>query len=238
MAFCIQVIGMFLNNVIFLFFWWVILKRLPSVNGWTLPMIASIFSFLVISVGIASIVFGNYGAIASSIINGGLDYYMTLPANLLLHLLISKSSFTAWGEILSGLVIFLSGVPNGITKIPLLFAFSLIGVFIIVGFGMLIGSLPFYIRFSSDISGYFFNALTTFSLYPIDIFPSFVKIILYFLIPSAMISSVPALLIFKFSWIKLLGLLAFALIITLTGGFLFVKGLRRYESGNLVNIRD
>jgi len=51
---------------------------------------------------------------------------------------------------------------------------------IFVGFAVIVGSLVFFLDQSQDISGYLFNAIISFSLYPIDIFPQVVRFLIYF----------------------------------------------------------
>jgi ABC-2 type transport system permease protein len=81
------------------------------------------------------------------------------------------------------------------------------------------------------------NALITFSLYPAEIFPGLVRVLLYTLIPAAFIGTVPVKLLKEFSWGNLALLAAFAAGLALLAQVVFRLGLRRYESGNLITAR-
>jgi len=81
------------------------------------------------------------------------------------------------------------------------------------------------------------NAMLTFGLYPVDIFPGLVRVLLYTLIPAAFVGSVPALLLAEFDWGRLVGLFLVTAALLLVARGVFALGLRRYESGNLVTTR-
>jgi ABC-2 type transport system permease protein len=236
-AFLLQAFGMALNNVIFLFFWWVLFTRLPAIRGWTMPMVATIFGLVALAFGLANVVFGNCMRIATTVVTGDLDYYLALPADPLLHLIVSRSHLSAWGDALSGLGIFLFLVPGSLAKLPLFLVYAVSGALIFVGFSVIVGSLAFFLDQSQDISGYLYNALISFSLYPIDIFPRVVRLLLYTLVPAAMVGTLPARLLHEFRWEWLAGLLGFTALILFAGRWLFMLGLRRYESGNRVTVR-
>jgi len=236
-AFLLQAFGMALNNVIFLFFWWVLFTRLPSIRGWTMPMVATVFGLVALAFGLANALFGNCMRIASTIVTGDLDYYLTLPADPLLHLLVSRTQFTAWGDAISGVGIFLFLVPGSLPRLPMFVLYSMLGALVFVGFGVIVGSLAFYVAQSQDISSYLFEAMISFSLYPIDIFPHAVRLILYTVVPSAIVGALPARLLFGFDWLGLLAFVAFAALILVLARAVFTLGLRRYESGNRVTVR-
>ena len=236
-AFLLQVFGMALNNVIFLFFWWVLFTRVPAIRGWTLPMVATIFGLVALAFGLANALFGNCMRIASIVVSGDLDYYLALPADPLLHVLVSRTHVSAWGDAISGLGIFLILVPGSLPKLPLFLVYSVIGALIFVAFAVIVGSLVFYVDQSQDIASYLYNALITFSLYPIDIFPRVVRLLPYTVVPAAMVGAVPARLLFDFGWDRLLGMLGFATLAVVVARGLFARGLRRYESGNRVTVR-
>ena len=75
-------------------------------------------------------------------------------------------------------------------------------------------------------------------LYPVETFPGVVRLLLYTLIPAAFVGSVPAGLLNEFDWRRLAVLVAFTAGIVLTARWVFSWGLRRYESGNLVTVRE
>ena len=181
--------------------------------------------------------FGNCLRIASVVVSGDLDYYLALPADPLLHVLVSRTYVSAWGDLISGLGIYLLLVPGSMARLPLFVLYAGIGALIFLGFAVAVGSLVFFVDQSQDIAAYLYNALISFSLYPIDVFPLLVRLLLYTLVPAAMIGTLPARLLFEFRWTRLAAMVGFAALILLVARVLFLRGLRRYESGNRVTVR-
>jgi ABC-2 type transport system permease protein len=175
--------------------------------------------------------------IATTVVTGDLDYYLALPADPLLHLIVSRTHLSAWGDAISGLGIFLFLVPGSLAKLPLFLVYAVTGALIFIGFAVIVGSLAFFLEQSQDISGYLYNALISFSLYPIDIFPRVVRLLLYTLVPAAMVGALPARLLHEFRWEWLAALIGSTASILFVARRLFTLGLRRYESGNRVTVR-
>lgn len=121
--------------------------------------------------------------------------------------------------------------------LPLFLLYAAIGTLIFVGYAIIVGSLAFFLDQSQDVGTYLYNALISFSLYPIDVFPRAVRLLLYTLVPAAVIGTLLARLLYEFRWEWLIALIGFAGIILLVARRMFTLGLRRYESGNRVTVR-
>jgi ABC-2 type transport system permease protein len=236
-AFLLQVCGMALNDAMLLFFWWVLFTRLPTLRGWTLTQVITLYGIVAFGFGLATVVCGNAFLVARIIVRGDLDYYLALPADPLVHLLVSRMSLPAWGDLVFGLIVFLIAAPGRWENLPLFLLLGLLVSLIFVAFSVLVGSLAFWVGNADNLATQAINALLTFSTYPIEIFPAAVRWLLYTLIPSALVGSVPAGLLSDFSWDRMALLIAFAAGLVLAARGVFRWGLRRYESGNLVTVR-
>ena len=236
-AFLLQVFGMVLNDLMLLFFWWVLFNRLPTLRGWDLSGVMTIYGVVAFGFGGANVVCGNSFRVAQAITRGDLDYYLALPADPLIHLLVSRMSISAWGDVLFGLVVFLLASPAPLARLPLFLLLGLTTGLIMVAFGVLAGSLAFWVGNADNLAMQAINALITFGLYPVELFPGLVRVLLYTLIPAAFVGSMPAALLSDFDWGQMAVLLGFTAGITLAARGVFAWGLRRYESGNLVTVR-
>lgn len=236
-AFLLQAFGMLLNDVLLLFFWAVIFNRFPTLNGWALRDVVALYGVAAVGFGIATVVCGNSGQIARIIAGGDLDYYLALPADPLVHVLVSRTSMPSWGDVLFGLAVYLVAMPERWTTLPLFCLLGFLAALIFIAFSVIVGSFAFWIGQSQNLAMQLRSALLTFGLYPVDIFPAGVRFLLYTLIPAAFVGSVPAKLLADFRWAWLLGLIACAAGFTVVARFVFNRGLRRYESGNLVQSR-
>ncbi|MDX9830135.1 MAG: ABC-2 family transporter protein, partial [Anaerolineae bacterium] len=106
-AFIMQVVGMILNDVVILFFWWVLFTRIPVLGGWSMVQVMMLYALVAFAFGLGNIVCGNTIFVARAVVRGELDYYLALPADPLVHLLVSRMHLSAWGDLLFGLLVFL-----------------------------------------------------------------------------------------------------------------------------------
>jgi ABC-2 type transport system permease protein len=236
-AFLMQVAGMMLNNATLLFFWWVLFTRLPTLRGWDLGHVMVLYGIVTVGYGVANIVCGNCFRVAQIIAVGDLDYYLVLPADPLTHLLVSRMSVSAWGDLFFGLVVFLLSGPGRWTALPLFLLLGVTSALILVSFSVLMGSIAFWAGSADSLANQAVQALITFGIYPVDIFPSPVQLLLYTIIPAAFVGSVPTALLSDFSLGRLAVLLGFTAGLVALARAVFSRGLRRYESGNLVTVR-
>jgi ABC-2 type transport system permease protein len=236
-AFFLQAFGMLLNDAMLLFFWWVLFTRVPTLRGWDLTEVMLLYGIVAFGFGAANVLFGNSFLLARVISSGNLDYYLALPADPLVHTLVSRMSFSAWGDVLFGLVVYFVASPGGWTRFPLFLVLGIMAGLILVAFSVMVCSLAFWTGSADNLASQAINALLTFGLYPMDIFPGAVRVLLYTLIPAAFVGSMPAKLLSDFSWGRM------GILVVVTSGMLllarwvFSVGLRRYESGNLVTVR-
>ena len=110
------------------------------------------------------------------------------------------------------------------------------GAAVFAAFLIIIGSLAFWLGNTSQLSMLALNAMLTFAIYPITLIDNFAKLVLFTLIPAALMGAVPADFVSKFSWNVLaqLALGAFGLLFLSVGVFRW--GLRRYESGSGIQV--
>ena len=236
-AFILQAFGMVLNDVAILFFWGVFYTQFPPLNGWALRDVLTLYAIVAANFGLGNVVFGNAFNLSTLIATGALDYYLALPFSPLVHALVSRMNLSAWGDLLFGIALFayLWGTQPFAW---LLFAVGmLLGAAVIVSFAVVLGSLAFYLGNAEALAAQAIGALVNFSTYPIDVFPFAVRLILFTLIPSAFLSSIPANLVRGFDWANLAGYAAGAVVFVLLARWLFYRGLHHYESGNLLTAR-
>lgn len=236
-AFFSQVVGMALNDSMMIFFWWLFFQQFPQVGGWQLADVLRLWGVVAAAFGLAMGIFGQSPRLATLIAQGQLDYYLSLPKDVLLHVLVSRMSTSAWGDVAFGLIAF--GVAGDVTATSaLLFVvLSLTGCAIFVSFHVVVGSLAFWVGNSEAASTQASSALINFATYPGSIFQGWVKLLTFTLIPAGMLGHVPAELLRRFDPLVLAGVIAFAIGWIGLAIVVFRVGLRRYESGSLVVLR-
>ncbi|MBP2017166.1 ABC-2 type transport system permease protein [Symbiobacterium terraclitae] len=233
-----QVVGMLINNALWVFFWALYFSRFSVVRGWTLDDVVMLWAVVTTSFGLAVGLMGNVLRIPQLIAEGQLDFYLALPKNPLLHLLVSRMAIVNLGDLLFGPVLLALVVRPGAATALVYLVVTVLSALVLLGFLILIGSLAFFIGHAEAVLGQVANALVHFSTYPATLFDRRVQTILYTVLPAGLISTLPVELVREFDWIRLLWLAGAAAAFLGLGVWTFHRGLRRYESGNLMVMRS
>lgn len=238
LSFVSQVFAMLINDCMWLIFWLAYFGKFPLVAGWGRDEIVMLWAVVAAGFGLGTAVCGNLIYLAGMIARGELDFYLALPKPVLPHALISRMHLTAPGDILFGLFGFGLLVQPSPTQWILFMFFTLTTAMIVVGFGVITQSLSFWLGNAEGLAQQFLNALLSFSTYPTVIFNGAIKFALFTVIPAGFIAYLPVQLLREFSWPLLAALVLFTIGIFVASGLVFRAGLRRYESGNLVLMRE
>lgn len=236
-AFALQALGMAVQNLVMVFFWSVFFSQFPPIHGWGVRETLTIWALTASGFGLAHIVCGNSFNIARIIATGGLDYYLALPFDTLTHVLVSRMSLSAWGDLFFGIVLALILRPGDLSAFGLFLLGSLCTAVVFVAFAVAVGSLAFFIGNAEGLGMQVLNAFMNLSTYPADVFPGPIRMVLYTLVPAALATTLPASIIQSFTWNDSIVLVSASLALALISRVLFHIGLRRYESGNLLIMR-
>lgn len=235
-SFLTQVIGMMLNNFIYFAIWMIFFDRFREVRGWGINEMYVTYGVIASSFGLVSLFFGNSFFLSEIINNGRLDYYLSLPRPVLLHAVSSRMISSGMGDFTYGFLSYaLSGqfTWDGLLRFILAI---LLAAAVFAAFLILVNSLAFWVGVVSSFSSLMVNAMITFGIYPITLFDNYAKLILFTLVPAALMGAVPAEFIAKFTWQTLAELLLGAVIFLGLAVAVFRLGLRRYESGSAIQV--
>lgn len=229
---------MFVNNMIWLFFWYLFFSRFPVVRGWELSDVMLLWAVSAGGFGWVSVLFGNFPRIATIVSSGQLDVYLSQPKPVLLNVLSSRMSVTGAGDFIFGLLVFLWAgdlSPTGC----LLFALSLLlsGV-LFIGVMTIAGSLAFWLGNAEGIASQVFGGFVSLTIYPTGIFRGAAKIALFTIVPAGFIGYMPIGLLRDFDpWFAFAAVGASAGF-GVGGMLMFRAGLARYASGNAIGMRN
>jgi ABC-2 type transport system permease protein len=236
-SFWTQMITMLINNGVWIAFWGIFFNRFPVVKGWEFTDVLLLWGITAGAFGWLHILFGNVGRVAYLIANGQIDSYLTMPKNILLHMLISRMSFSAWGDVLFAWLLFFIAIPFRIDHLLIYIMAQMLGG-VLMGAVILAGqSLAFWIGNSEGLSFQIANAMITFTTYPIDIFQGFTRLLLFTLLPAGFISIMPIALFRGLHLSFLVMLISVTILFAASSVFIFYRGLRRYESGNMITLK-
>jgi ABC-2 type transport system permease protein len=228
---------MVVNNVVWILFWGLYFRRFPIVNGWELRDVMMLWAIAAGGFGVMAALFGNAMRIANLIATGQLDVYLAQPKPVLLHVLVSRMSVSAIGDVAFALLIYAAfgdKTALGAVKFSLAMVLSTL---IFIFFTVIVNCLAFWLGNTEGLSFQLFNALLTFTTYPTGIFRGLGKLVLFTVIPAGFVSYLPIGLLRQANVPFLLGAAAMTGLLTFAGVRLFYGGLRRYSSGNRIGLR-
>lgn len=238
--FLLDTIFMFVNNSAFLVFWAVIINtRGGDANGIVMKDIMHLWGIPVISYGVAYFLFEGACSINTLFINGTMDTYLLQPKHPLISIITSKCRFSAFGDIIYGIVMVIFATNFDIFKILISIILGILGSLIYTSLEVIVRSLSAFLGDTESLAErYIYNLFLNFSTYPEKIYPKVLKILLYGIIPSAYISFVPIRIITDFNVISLLAFLFVVTILPIIAFIVFNKSLKHYESGNNMLLRE
>jgi ABC-2 type transport system permease protein len=238
-SFVSQVLGMVLNDAMWVTFWWIYFTRFQVLQGgYSIEDVLGLWAVVAVAFGLCAGFFGNVLNIAEFISQGKLDYYLTLPKNVLLHVLVTRMDITGLGDLLFGTGVFIIFLRPSPERIALFLFLAVCAGVLFLAFNILWQSLAFWLGNAEGLASQMWQALITFSTYPDPLFRGLVRGLLFTVVPAAFMSYIPVQLLHRFDpaliageIIAAVGALALAILV-------FYRGLRRYESGSLMTVRS
>ena len=235
-SFITQVLGMMFNNFIYFVIWMIFFDRFKEVRGWGIGDMYITYGVIASAFGLVSVFFGNSFFLGDIVNNGRLDYYLSLPRPVLLHAVSSRMIASGAGDLTYGFLSYaLSGQFSWDGLVRFVLAI-LLGATVFASFLILVNSLSFWAGVVSSFSNLMVNAIITFGIYPYSLFDNYAKLILFTLVPAALMGAVPAEFISQFTWQTLAELLLGAMVFLGLAITVFKIGLRRYESGSAIQV--
>ncbi len=234
-SFIVQVVGMLLNNIVYLCFWILFFDRFDTVAGYEANDMFLLFSIVAASYGLSTVFAGNTsGKLAYLVAQGRLDYYLVLPRTLISHIIFSRMQLNGLGDLLFGAALYLTVASNMAELATFILVVMLSALFWSAAMVML-GCLAFFFGNAQQVATQGEGSMIISATYPIGIFSGTTKVLLFTVIPAAFVGFVPTQVVADSDWLLLLGLaaaVAFAWLFTVAT---FSLGLRRYESGSAIN---
>jgi ABC-2 type transport system permease protein len=236
-SFFSKVIGMVLNDVGLLLLWIIFFAKFPEVNGWQFSDMILLYAVLMTSFSLSVLIFGGATTMSKTIAQGELDYYLALPKNVLWHVSVGKIYVEALGDLIFGISMFILSRPDSIGQVLLYILIVGLVSFGMYNFGVAVHSLAFFFGNYEETAERWYWTTFGLAFNPQGAFSGPLKLVLMTVMPVFFMSNAPVRLLKQYTGDLLVGLILFAVIAFFLAQILFRWGLRRYESGNLINVR-
>lgn len=214
-----------------------IFASIPSLSGWSFHEVLFIYGFAQIPRGIDHVFTDNLWMLSGQILlQGGFDKYLLRPIHPLFHLLSERFQPDGFGEILIGSLLvgyatFEMGLSISFGK-GLLFLFVIFfATLIYTAIKLAVASIAFWIKFAQSYL-YMTYQMSTFTKYPMGIYPKAIRFMLSFLLPFAFTGYYPgAYFLGKESFLNGVVLTVVVSLVAMVLAYqVWCQGLKRYES--------
>ncbi|MHB8903630.1 MAG: ABC-2 family transporter protein [Patescibacteria group bacterium] len=236
-SFLMNVFGMVINNVAFIFLWVYFIKSVGVVGGWTAADIIGLQVFVAISYGFVFSTMMGIRKIPEYISAGSFDRFMLSPKNLLIRIATASFNASAIGDLIFGLIcfaVYVVLISATIYQFLLMLILVFFATIALLAVTILIGATSFFFMDPDAVTKGFFDLFFTPSMFHGGAFQGYLRFVFTFIIPSLVIGALPveAVRTMSLGKLVLVGVLSFAwLFISLK---FFKYAVKKYESSNFM----
>jgi len=238
-SFVTQAFGMALSNSSFIFFWWIAFDKIGGqIAGYSFEDVLFIWAVASSAFGLSRVLFANVSNLTNLIITGELDTFLLQPCSILMNFLCAKTNLSAYGDLVYGFIIMGIFYRGNLSAWIFFSAGIIIGAFLMTAITLTAHTLSFYFGDATVIGQMATEFAINFSVYPEKIYAPVIRAFMYSLIPIGFAVHMPLRLIEQFSPLTALAGLGGSALYCVLSGLFFYRGLRRYESGNVIVVRQ
>lgn len=235
-TFILDTVFMILNNASFLIQWLVLFQLKNSIGGYDFKQVALLWGLAAGTYGFSHFFFKDVYKLSDIIHTGKLDTYLIQPKEVLLSCITASVGVSALGDMLYAyIMLFVYGFSiKGLILITFL---SITGGLIMTSMAVISASLSFWFGRVELLVDTMNSMMVHFASYPEGIFKGFIKVLFYTFIPLGFSVYLPVRLFDHFNISILLIIIGVTIFLIILAYILFYRGLKRYSSSNLMNVR-
>jgi ABC-2 type transport system permease protein len=176
---------------------WVVMRQIPSLNGWSFYEVILIYGLLTMGESITHMFADNLWTIGWNYVRSGdFDRFLVRPIDPLFHLLADRFCHDGIGNFITGAVLVGAAMHNlhiDLTLLRLLYIMVAVlsGGLIFIALNLITATSVFWIIESIPVTQIVFN-MNEFAKYPLNIYHGAIRILLTWLIPYGFVSFYPA----------------------------------------------
>ena len=192
----ISISSFLISNVCSILSIYFILNTIPSIDGWTMGEVGFLYGFSMIPVAIDHLFSDDLWMVAYHKVKAGeMDRYFLRPVPVLFQVIAETFQPEGFGEMIVGIVMLIVcgnmvNVNWSFGVILLMVIASIFGALIITSLKIIVSSLAFIFKRSGPLLQVVYEFIT-YSRYPLKIYPKFVRILLTFIFPFALVIYFP-----------------------------------------------
>jgi ABC-2 type transport system permease protein len=236
-SFLINILGMMLNNIVFIIIWVSLVQTVGSIGGWTSADVVGLQGFVALVYGFVFSFGAGLREMPRLVSSGIFDQFLVSPKNLLGRVATSSFSSAAIGDLFYGIVcviIYLITISANIQQVCMTLLLIFFSSIAFAGVVVSVQSISFYFQDPDSVTRSIFELFFTPSLFHGGAFQGMTRFIFTFILPSLVIGTLPVEAITNMSYQKLLLVGALSVFWFVISLFLFKRAVKNYESSNFM----
>jgi ABC-2 type transport system permease protein len=215
---------------------WVVMRQIPSLNGWTFEEVLLIYGLLTMGESITHMFADNLWTIGWNYIRSGdFDRFLVRPIDPLFHLLADRFCHDGIGNLITGALLVgfaMHGLNLSLTPLRAAYIVMTVlsGGMIFIALNLITATAAFWITDSIPVTQIVFN-MHEFARYPLNIYHGAIRVLLTWLIPYGFVSFYPASYLLGRDASMLAWLSPVMAVLFLTAAYrIWLFGMRHYAS--------
>lgn len=192
----ISIFNFFITNVASILSIWMIMQTIPSLQGWSMVQLGFLYGFSMMPVALDHIFTDDLWSVAYfKVRTGELDRMFIRPVPVLFQVIAETFQLEGLGELIVGVVMLcvcgsMMEIAWSFGAVLVLVVATVFGALMITSFKIIFSSMAFKIKRSGPILQVAYNFIS-YTHYPMKIYPTFIKALLVFVFPFALVISYP-----------------------------------------------
>jgi len=176
---------------------WVVMRQIPSLNGWSFYEVILVYGLLTMGESITHMFADNLWTVGMNYVRSGdFDRFLVRPIDPLFHLLADRFCHDGIGNFLTGAVLIgvsmqQLGIAFSLLHIVYIIVSVLSGGLIFIALNLITATSVFWIMESIPVTQMVFT-MNEFAKYPLSIYHNSIRILLTWIIPYGFVSFYPA----------------------------------------------
>lgn len=194
----VGIVSQLIVQSVSLIFIFIVFQNTENIAGWNFKQIILLYGVTRIAIGISGYCFDELYEIGPKYMyNGEFDKILLRPVHPLISIIGGSSEFVSLADFFIGLGITIYmlielSIPITILLVVKIIFFSIIGALIIGAIITIFSISSFWTYKSNEVIWSFYN-IYTFAEYPIDIYNTFIKILITVILPFAFVAYYPTM---------------------------------------------
>lgn len=215
-----------------------IIRSIPNLNGWTKYQLGFLYGFSMMPRAIDHLLTDSLWYVGYWYVRTGIiDRFLIRPVNALFQVIAEVFQPEAAGEVLMGLALIIIcgrkvSFEWNFENVIMMIIATVFGAVIFTALKLVTCSIAFWTKRSGQLMSMVYN-FAEFAKYPVKIYHPVIRFIMTFILPFGLVISMPIEVLVRGEynpWAISGGILLAATVLSGIGYFVWVRGLRAYES--------